>query len=93
MKLKNPLFVVSDMDKSLDFYKKVLGVHVLCMICQQSNRLDRLLIHTQKVSHIQKQSVVRMIHCLKQALHAAGVLHEKTVIFAHGANSLLHGVF
>ena len=29
MKLKNPLFVVSDMDKSLDFYKKVLGLHVI----------------------------------------------------------------
>ena len=29
MKLQNPLLVVSDMDKSLEFYKKVLGLHVI----------------------------------------------------------------
>ena len=29
MKLKNPMLVVSDMDKSLEFYKKVLGLHVI----------------------------------------------------------------
>ena len=29
MKLKNPLLVVCDMDKSIEFYKKVLGLHVI----------------------------------------------------------------
>ena len=29
MKLKNPLLVVSDIDKSVDFYKKVLGLRVI----------------------------------------------------------------
>ena len=28
MKLKNPLLAVTDMDKSVEFYKKVLGLHV-----------------------------------------------------------------
>lgn len=29
MKLKNPMLVVSDIDKSVEFYKKVLGLHVI----------------------------------------------------------------
>lgn len=29
MKLKNPLLVVCDMDKSIEFYKKALGLHVI----------------------------------------------------------------
>ena len=29
MKFKNPLLVVADMDKSVEFYKKVLGLHVI----------------------------------------------------------------
>ncbi|MGN0706874.1 MAG: VOC family protein [Faecalibacterium sp.] len=29
MKLKNPLLVVTDMDRSVEFYKKVLGLHVI----------------------------------------------------------------
>lgn len=29
MKLKNPMLVVSDIDKSAEFYKKVLGLHVI----------------------------------------------------------------
>ena len=29
MKIKNPMLVVTDIDKSLDFYKKVLGLHVI----------------------------------------------------------------
>ena len=28
MKLKNPMLVVTDIDKSVEFYKKVLGLHV-----------------------------------------------------------------
>ena len=27
MKLKNPLLVVTDIDKSVEFYKNVLGLH------------------------------------------------------------------
>jgi len=29
MKLKNPLLVVTDMDRSVAFYKKVFGLHVI----------------------------------------------------------------
>ncbi|MBQ3123888.1 MAG: VOC family protein [Clostridia bacterium] len=29
MKLKNPMIIVTDMDKSVDFYKKVLGLHIV----------------------------------------------------------------
>ena len=29
MKFKNPLLVVSDMEKSVAFYQKVLGLHVV----------------------------------------------------------------
>lgn len=29
MKLKNPMLVVTDIDKSVKFYKKVLGLHVI----------------------------------------------------------------
>ena len=29
MKFKNPLLVVADMEKSVEFYKKVLGLHVI----------------------------------------------------------------
>ena len=29
MKFKNPLLVVSDIDKSVEFYKRVLGLHVI----------------------------------------------------------------
>lgn len=29
MKLKNPMLVVSDIDKSVDFYKNILGLHVI----------------------------------------------------------------
>lgn len=29
MKLKNPMLVVNDIDKSVEFYKKVLGLHVI----------------------------------------------------------------
>ena len=29
MKIKNPMLIVSDMDKSIEFYKKVFGLHVI----------------------------------------------------------------
>lgn len=29
MKIKNPMLVVKDIDKSVEFYKKVLGLHVI----------------------------------------------------------------
>lgn len=29
MKIKNPMLVVTDIDKSIEFYKKVLGLHVI----------------------------------------------------------------
>ena len=29
MKIKNPMLVVTDIDKSVEFYKKVLGLHVI----------------------------------------------------------------
>lgn len=29
MKLKNPMLIVADMNKSVDFYKNVLGLHVI----------------------------------------------------------------
>lgn len=29
MKMKNPMLVVTDMDKSIEFYKKVLGLHMI----------------------------------------------------------------
>lgn len=29
MKIKNPMLVVADIDKSVEFYKKVLGLHVI----------------------------------------------------------------
>ena len=29
MKIKNSMLVVADMDKSVEFYKKVLGLHVI----------------------------------------------------------------
>ena len=29
MKMKNPMLVVTDIDKSVEFYKKVLGLHVI----------------------------------------------------------------
>ena len=29
MKLKNPMLVVKDIDRSVEFYKKVLGLHVI----------------------------------------------------------------
>ena len=29
MKLKNPMVIVTDMDKSVDFYNKVLGLHIV----------------------------------------------------------------
>jgi len=29
MKLKNPMLVVTDIDKSVEFYKKVMGLHVI----------------------------------------------------------------
>ena len=29
MKLKNPMLVVTDMDQTVEFYKKVLGLHVI----------------------------------------------------------------
>ena len=29
MKIENPMLVVTDIDKSVEFYKKVLGLHVI----------------------------------------------------------------
>ena len=29
MKIKNPMLVVTDIDKSVEFYKKILGLHVI----------------------------------------------------------------
>ena len=29
MKLKNPMLVVTDIDRSVEFYKKVFGLHVI----------------------------------------------------------------
>ncbi len=29
MKLKNPMLIVTDIDKSVEFYKKVFGLHVI----------------------------------------------------------------
>lgn len=29
MKLKNPMLVVSDIDRSVEFYKKVFGLHII----------------------------------------------------------------
>lgn len=36
MKLKNPLLVVKDIDKSVEFYKKVLGLHVIAEFLEQT---------------------------------------------------------
>ena len=29
MKIKNPMLVVTDIDRSVEFYKKVFGLHVI----------------------------------------------------------------
>ena len=29
MKLKNPMLVVTDIDRSVEFYKKVFGLHII----------------------------------------------------------------
>ena len=29
MKLKNPMLVVTDIDRSVEFYKKILGLHII----------------------------------------------------------------
>ena len=37
MKFKNPLLIVTNMDKTVEFYKKVLGLHVVMIFpCQQN---------------------------------------------------------
>lgn len=35
MKLKNPMLVVTDIDRSVEFYKKVFGLHVLLWTLEQ----------------------------------------------------------
>lgn len=51
MKLKSPMLVVTDMDKSVAFYQKVLGLHIIMdfganktltggLLCRQSKHIE-----------------------------------------------------
>mgnify|MGYP003314990943 CR=1 FL=1 len=63
----------------------VLASEVETMI---SHRGDRVVVHTQKIPHVEGQPKVGMIDFLDQRLHACGLLHVETVI--HKRQSLKH---
>lgn len=46
MKLKNPMLVVSDIDKSVEFYKKVLGLHVIMDFGENKTLTGGLVLQT-----------------------------------------------
>ena len=60
MKLKNPVLVVADIDKSVEFYEKVLGLHVVMDfganktltggLCLQTAETYRDFIHNNEIA-------------------------------------------
>lgn len=48
MKLKNPMLVVNDIDKSVDFYKKVLRLHVIMDFGANKTLTGGLVLQTQE---------------------------------------------
>ena len=46
IKLKNPMLVVTDIDKSVEFYKKVFGVHVIMDFGANKTLTDGLALQT-----------------------------------------------
>ena len=48
MKLKNPMLVVNDIDKSVDFYKKVLRLHVSMDFGANKTLTGGLVLQTQE---------------------------------------------
>ena len=48
MKLKNPMLVVTDIDKSVEFYKKIFGFHVIMDFGANKTLLLSLLISQRK---------------------------------------------
>lgn len=48
MKLKNPMLVVSDMGRSVEFYKKVLGLHVIMDFGASKTLTGGLVLQTLK---------------------------------------------
>ena len=58
MKLKNSMLVVTDIDKTVEFYKKVLGLHVIMdfganktltggFLCRQLKHIKTLLVRVK----------------------------------------------
>ncbi len=54
MKLKNPMLVVTDIDKSVEFYKKVFGLHVIMDFGANKTLTGGLALQT--VKHIKTLS-------------------------------------
>ncbi len=46
MKIKNPMLVVTDIDKSVEFYKKVLGLHVIMDFGENKTLTGGLVLQT-----------------------------------------------
>ena len=49
MKLKNPMLVVTDIDRSVEFYKKVFGLHIIMDFgankpCKRLKHIRNLLV-------------------------------------------------
>lgn len=49
MKLKNPMLVVSNIDKSVEFYKKVLGLHVIMDFGENKTLTGGLALQTVEI--------------------------------------------
>ena len=49
MKLKNPMLVVTDIEKSVEFYKKVFGLHVIMDFGANKTLTDGLALHWRNV--------------------------------------------
>lgn len=63
MKFKNPMLVVKDMDKSVEFYKEVFGFHVIMDFGANKTLTGGLSLQTEdKQVEIMKKRIAILIH-------------------------------
>ena len=75
------------------FEIEILGVNVLGIFGEPSDRFGGVVVRAQEVAHIDEQPEVFVAHGVHQLLHPAGFLAEKAVVLHHGDDPLRLGVF
>lgn len=66
MKLKNPMLVVTDIDRSVEFYKKVFGLHIIMDFGANKTLTGGLALQTAE-TYKEFIGTSDILHCLFRA--------------------------